>query len=79
MTTPAAVVESVIRDAAGPMLADVTLFDRYRGAPLVAGEVSLAYRLRFQAEQTLTDEAIESLVDAVVAALRDRCGARLRV
>ncbi len=77
--TPAAVVESTIRDAAGPMLADVTLFDRYRGAPLVAGEVSLAYRLRLQAEQTLTDEAIESLVAAVVVALRDRCGARLRV
>ena len=77
--TFAAVVESVIRDAAGPMLADVTLFDRYHGAPLVAGEVSLAYRLRLQAEQTLTDAAIESLVEGVVAALVDRCGARLRV
>ncbi|HVQ21753.1 MAG TPA: hypothetical protein VMT36_00650, partial [Candidatus Saccharimonadia bacterium] len=69
----------VIREAAGPLLVEVTLFDRYRGAPLVAGEVSLAYRLRLQAEQTLTDEAIESLVDDVVTALRDRCGARLRV
>ena len=77
--TPAAMVESIIRDAAGPMLAHVSLFDRYRGAPLVAGAVSLAYRLRFQGEQTLTDEAIKVLVAAVVAALRDRCGARLRV
>jgi phenylalanyl-tRNA synthetase beta chain len=78
-STPAAVVESVVREAAGPLLVNVALFDRYHGAPLVAGEVSLAYRLRFQGERTLTDEAIEAIVSAVVTALRDRCGARLRV
>jgi phenylalanyl-tRNA synthetase beta chain len=75
---PAGAVESVIRDAAGPMLRDVRLFDRYRGAPLGAEESSLAYRLRLQAGRTLTEAEIEAIVAGVVAALGERLGARLR-
>jgi phenylalanyl-tRNA synthetase beta chain len=56
----------------------VTLFDRYRGAPLAAGEISLAYRLRLQADQTMTDEAVDAILASVMAALRERLGARLR-
>ena len=75
---PAGAVEAVIRDAAGPMLRDVRLFDRYRGAPLGAEESSLAYRLRLQAGRTLTDAEIEAIVAGVVTALGERLGARLR-
>ena len=75
---PAGTVESAIREAAGPTLGALTVFDRYRGAPLGAGEVSLAYRLRLQADHTLTDDEVDAIVDAVVAILRDRFGARLR-
>ena len=75
---PAGSVEGAIRELAGPTLADVTLFDRYRGSPLAAGEVSLAYRLRLQADHTLTDDEVDALVNSVVTGLRERCGARLR-
>ncbi|MET1231674.1 MAG: phenylalanine--tRNA ligase subunit beta [Candidatus Limnocylindrales bacterium] len=75
---PAGTVEAVIREVAGVMLADVTLFDRYQGPPLASDEVSLAYRLRMQSDQTLTDEVVDALLAAVVAALRERCGARPR-
>jgi phenylalanyl-tRNA synthetase beta chain len=75
---PAGAVEATIHEAGGAMLADLTLFDRYRGAPLAAGEVSLAYRLRLQADHTLTDGEVDALVGSVVTALQARCGARLR-
>jgi phenylalanyl-tRNA synthetase beta chain len=71
-------VEAVIRSAAGPVLREVRLFDRYRGAPLAEPETSLAYRLRLQADQTLTDAQIEAVVGRVVAALSAAFGARLR-
>jgi phenylalanyl-tRNA synthetase beta chain len=74
----AGAVEATIREAAGPILADLTLFDRYDGAPLAAGEVSLAYRLRLQADHTLTDDEVDELVGSVVTALQARWGARLR-
>ena len=44
----AAEVERVVRANAGSFLSGVTLFDRYTGAPLGQGEVSLAFRLRYQ-------------------------------
>jgi len=71
-------VEAAIRSAAGPVLREVRLFDRYRGAPLAASETSLAYRLRLQAEKTLTDAEIEAIVGRIVAALSTALGARLR-
>jgi phenylalanyl-tRNA synthetase beta chain len=71
-------VETVIREAAGAMLADVVLFDRYRGAPLGADEISLAYRLRLQADANLTEDSVDTVLAEVVAALVARCGARLR-
>ena len=76
---PAAAVEATIRRAAGPLLVDVHLFDVYRGAPLVAGEKSLAERLVFQApDRTLTDAEIDPAIAAVSAALAAELGARLR-
>jgi phenylalanyl-tRNA synthetase beta chain len=71
-------VEAAIRAVAGPLLRDVRLFDRYRGAPLAEDETSLAYRLRLQAEQTLTDTEIEAILAHVVGALQAQFGARLR-
>jgi phenylalanyl-tRNA synthetase beta chain len=67
---PAAAVERALRSADGDLVADVALFDVYRGDPLPAGRRSLAYRIRFQAmDRTLTDaevaEARASLVQAV--------------
>ncbi len=78
-TLPAGRVEAVIRAAAGPSLGALRLFDRYRGAPLAPGEVSLAWRLRIDpGDGPPDDSAIDSLIGAVVASLHDELGARIR-
>ena len=78
-SVPAAEVEASLRAEAGALLRGVRLFDRYQGPPLAAGELSLAYRLRFQADdRTLTDAEVEALLERLVAALGARFGARRR-
>jgi phenylalanyl-tRNA synthetase beta chain len=72
-------VEAVIRESGGSLLTDAVLFDLYRGRPLEPGERSLAYRLRFAADdRTLAEAEVEAAVAAVTAALTDRLGARIR-
>ena len=76
---PAAEVEQVIRANAGPYLASITLFDRYTGAPLRPGQVSLAYRLRFQPlDEPLADAAIDGAVEDVGAALAREVRGQIR-
>ncbi len=75
----AADVEAAIRTHAGPNLAALGLFDRYQGPPLEANEISLAYRLRFQPEDTpLTEAQVEQAVAAVTDALGREVGGRVR-
>ena len=77
---PAADVESTLRNAAGPLLESIRLFDVYTDdARLGAGHRSLAYALRFRApDRTLTVEEAVVARDAAVAAAQDRLGAHLR-
>ena len=70
-------VERLIRGSGGDLLHGVRLFDIYRGQPLAPGERSLAYRLLFEAERTLSDEEIESAVADVQAAVVE-AGGRIR-
>jgi phenylalanyl-tRNA synthetase beta chain len=74
---PAGEVAALLRAAGGPLLAGVRLFDIYRGTPLASHEKSLAFRLTFQADRTLTEGEVEGAVAAVTAAL-EKAGARLR-
>jgi phenylalanyl-tRNA synthetase beta chain len=77
---PAARVEAVIRDAAGPLLEAVELFDVYTGPPVPDAHRNLAYRLRMRApDRTLTAEEAEEIMHGVRIALQERVGARLRV
>lgn len=77
--TPAAAVAGVIREAAGPLLADLRLFDVFRGPPVGEGARSLAYGLRLQApDRTLTDDEVAELRTRVVAAVGEQLPARLR-
>jgi len=77
---PAARVVDVIREAAGPLLEAVELFDVYTGSPVPPEHRSLAYRLRLRAvDRTLTADEAEEIMDRVRIALRDRLGAQLRV
>jgi phenylalanyl-tRNA synthetase beta chain len=75
---PAERVDKAIRQAAGGLLADLALFDVFRGGSLAAGTRSLAYRVRLQAtDRTLTDVDIAGVRERAVAALT-KAGATLR-
>jgi phenylalanyl-tRNA synthetase beta chain len=68
-----------LRVAGGDLLADLTLFDVYRGAPLPDGKVSLAFALEFRAlDRTLTDDEVDERVAAMTAAVHARFGAVVR-
>ena len=72
---PSSEIQELIRDAAGPLLADVRLFDVY---PMPDGDRSLAFRVSLQPiERTLTDAEIDEAMADTVGAL-ERNGARLR-
>jgi phenylalanyl-tRNA synthetase beta chain len=76
---PADAVAAVIRQAAGKLLVDLSLFDVYRGSQIGAGRKSLAWRLTFQAQdKTLTSEAAAGARGRIVAALTRDLGAELR-
>jgi phenylalanyl-tRNA synthetase beta chain len=76
---PAGEVLDAIRSAAGPLLAGVSLFDRYEGKGVPAGKVSLAFRLAFQrTDRTLTEAEVASAVERVVHMLGERFGGELR-
>jgi phenylalanyl-tRNA synthetase beta chain len=75
----AGALESIIREHGGVALRSVQLFDLYRGAPLAEDEMSLAYRLRFEAVDPAFGEAeVDAAVERVVGVLNERLGARLR-
>jgi phenylalanyl-tRNA synthetase beta chain len=81
-TTPDSVtaekVEKAIKQAAGAVLADIVLFDVYRGATLPEATRSLAYRLRLQAlDRTLADTELSEIRNKIVAGV-SKLGATLR-
>jgi phenylalanyl-tRNA synthetase beta chain len=79
VTTPAAEVESVIRQAGGELLKAVTLFDVYSGAPVPDGFRSLAYSLVYQTDaRTLTDGDVAGVRKKIIKAAEARLGAKLR-
>ncbi len=72
--TSAAAVRSCLVEAAGDLLVDLSLFDVFRGAPVAEGRRSLAFTLRFQADdRTLTDAEVADVrqvcIDGVQSAL----------
>jgi phenylalanyl-tRNA synthetase beta chain len=76
---PAAVVEGLILQTGGELVAKVTLFDLYRGSQIEAGRKSLAYRVTYQApDRTLTDGDVERLRKKIVSRLEREVGGRLR-
>lgn len=75
---PAEKLDKAIRQAAGPLLVGLELFDVYRGSNLGAGRRSLAYRLRLQApDRSLTDADIATVREQVTAGAA-KLGAELR-
>jgi phenylalanyl-tRNA synthetase beta chain len=67
------------REAAGPELREMRVFDVYRGEQSGPGKKSLAFAVEFRSpERTLADEDAERLRAKIVKALAERFGARLR-
>ncbi len=67
------------REAAGPELREIRVFDVYRGEQVGEGRKSIAFSVVYQSpERTLTDEDATRLREQIVAALAGRFGAELR-
>ncbi|WP_182349279.1 phenylalanine--tRNA ligase subunit beta [Tomitella gaofuii] len=76
---PAAAVEAALREGAGALLEDLTLFDVFTGDQLGGGRKSLAYALTFRAgDRTLTEDEVSVHREAAVAAAAATVGAELR-
>lgn len=74
-----AAVGATARRAAGPVLKQLRLFDRYVGKGVEPGFKSLAMGLILQEDsRTLTDREVEAVVAEVVAALQAKHGAVIR-
>ena len=67
------------REAAGPELREVEIFDVYRGEQVGEGKKSIAFSVAFQSpERTLSDEDAAALRQKIADALAGRFGAVLR-
>ncbi len=68
-----------IEKAGGKLLRDVKLFDIYRGKGIAEGKKSTAFSLTLRADdRTLTDADSDGVIAAVLAALEQNLGAKLR-
>jgi phenylalanyl-tRNA synthetase beta chain len=78
-TTSWAAVSVTVRQAAGPSLRELVLFDRYAGKGVETGFKSLAMGLILQEEsRTLTDRDVDAVVASVTTALQQEHGAVIR-
>jgi phenylalanyl-tRNA synthetase beta chain len=76
---PAGDLVDVAREAAGPELREMRVFDVYRGEQIGDGKKSIAFSVAFQSpERTLSDEDAARLRERIVQALASRFGAELR-
>ena len=76
---PAGFAERTLRRAAGDLLEDVRLFDIFRSDALGPNRKSLAFGLRFRAQDhTLTDEEVGGLRQRGIDAMAAEHGASLR-
>lgn len=75
----AAELQAALVRGAGPLLESIRLFDVYRGDQLADGEKSLAFALRFRAEdRTLEVAEVSEARDLALAEATKAFGARLR-
>lgn len=76
---PAASIFETIRAAGGKLMCSVSLFDIYHGEQVPDGMQSMAFSLKFQADdRTLTDAEVGEKTEAIAGALSIKFGAELR-
>ena len=72
-------IERAARAGGNGALADVRVFDEYRGPQVGDDKKSVALRVTLQrSDATLTDAEADAHVAAILASLRERCGATIR-
>lgn len=77
---PAQALVEALQGAGSSRVADVTLFDVYRGRGIPEGKKSLAFRVLLQdTQKTLTDQEVESEWTRLVQVLEQKFQAKLRI
>jgi phenylalanyl-tRNA synthetase beta chain len=72
-------VEEAIRRKGGGLLADLVLFDLYRGGQIPSGRRGLSFRLVFRSpERTLEDEEVNGIIEETLDYLRKELNIGLR-
>ena len=76
---PAGQIETLIRQTGGKLLAEVRLFDIFRGTQVGEGKKSMAYSLTYQApDRTLTDKDATAIRQKIIRRLEMEFNATLR-
>ena len=76
---PAGVIETRLRDAAGPLLESIEYLRQYTGAPLAEGTKSMSFRLTVgAADHTLSSDEVTGIRDGIIETMR-HAGYELRV
>ena len=71
-------IETIEKEG-GILLQNVTVFDLYQGSQIPEGKKSIAFSLKFQAEdRTLTDEEVNILISNIKKILEEKYDAKLR-
>ena len=70
---------ALAKNAAGEILKEIKLIDRYAGKQIPDGKVSLTYRLEYwDPSKTLEEKDVSSAHSKLIRALEEKYGARLR-
>ena len=69
---------AIMAAGAGTVLKSAQVFDVFKGEQIGAGKKSLAYRLTYQADRTLTDAEVARVREQIVKRLREELNAVLR-
>ncbi len=76
---PAENIRQMILKSGKPLVAEVHLFDLYRGEQIGEGRKSLAYSIVYQApDRTLTDDEVAKVRERIIKQLGEEAGAKLR-
>jgi phenylalanyl-tRNA synthetase beta chain len=76
--TPVGELLRLARRSAGPMLANLQLFDTYRGAQVGEGRISYGLAFRFQPQSAADERAVDRAMDKIRGALQHHLGAEIR-
>lgn len=76
--TPVGELLRIARMSAGPLLAELRLFDVYRGQQIGEGRVSYAIAFRFQPAEAADEASIDKALNKVRGSLRHHLGAEIR-